>query len=217
MLRETKSICRGERLRHTVSVAYPEIDFSGATFTAHVRSSPEGGLLHACSLTVTTTSVGSATVAINIPGAVTRLFPERAWLDISVAKPSASFGPWKPYRLALIVEPSFTVDPEEESIYRYSGVELKDADGEYVRIVATTDGGISITDPTGENRYDSIDLLRPDLAYASLDISSEGQMTGGDAQGANQWPHIELTIDGGGYVRITVDNAGQITIHHIEA
>lgn len=160
MRRESKNIVRGERLTHTVTLTREGTDFAGATFTAQVRSSPDAGILHSCSVSAVTSTVGIAVVTINVAGSVTRYWPERVGLDLSVSKPSAAFGPWKPYRLTLCVEPDYTRDPDE-SLSEFLAVDIKRTDGQHMSLRAEDDNDqVWVYPPAGIIQYDYLDFKR---------------------------------------------------------
>jgi hypothetical protein len=105
-----QTIVRGDRWEQPFRLDLPDLDWSGATFRAHVRTEPDGDLLASADVATTTPATGRCDGSLTLAPEVTQDLPAKCVLELEVSKPSVEFGPHTLFRVILTVDPDYTHD-----------------------------------------------------------------------------------------------------------
>ena len=106
--RITEVLKRGDQYVQEYSLFCPNLDFTGATIRAHVRTVADGTLLASATITKDNLAVGSVSGKIRLDGSVTATLPPRCVMELEAHHPTESWGPFTPIEIWLEVQADYT-------------------------------------------------------------------------------------------------------------
>ena len=100
----TKEITRGDQWAFSVGFTFTGHDFTGATVSCVFRQSVGSDVVATLTGTVTTPSAGRAVAVFSVEGTDTIDWPVGSLVgEVKIVQSGASFGPYRPGRIALTV------------------------------------------------------------------------------------------------------------------